>query len=68
MHFEIFNNIPAIAFEIGLNVEELNLTSPHFKELSLYFGGVQAAYSHPSNGLTAAADPRRTGGIALGGH
>ena len=68
LHFEVFNQIPAIAFENGLNVEELNLTTRQFKELSMYFGGVQAAYSHPSNGLTAAADPRRTGGIALGGN
>ncbi len=68
LHFEVFNNTPTIAFETGLNVEALNLTSRQFERLSMYFGGVQAAYGHPSDGLTAAADPRRTGGIAWGGH
>ncbi len=66
LHFEVFNNIPAIAFETGLNVDALNLTSRQFKGLSMYFGGVQAALGHPTDGLTAAADPRRTGGIAWG--
>ena len=66
LHFEVFNNIPAIAFETGLNVDALNLTSRQFKGLSMYFGGVQAALGHPTEGLTAAADPRRTGGIAWG--
>ena len=66
LHFEVFNDIPTIAFETGLNVEALNLTSRQFEGLSMYFGGVQAAYDHPSDGLTAAADPRRTGAIAWG--
>ena len=68
MHYEVFNNIPAIAFETGLNVEALNLTSRQFEGLSMYFGGVQAACGHPTHGLTAAADPRRTGGIAWSGN
>jgi gamma-glutamyltranspeptidase/glutathione hydrolase len=66
LHFEVFNNTPGIAFEAGLNVDALNLTSRQFDRLSMYFGGVQAACSHPNNGLTAAADPRRAGGIAWG--
>ncbi len=66
LHFEVFNNTPAIAFETGLNVDALNLTSRQFEGLSMYFGGVQAAMAHPTDGLTAAADPRRTGGIARG--
>ncbi|MGK7950868.1 MAG: gamma-glutamyltransferase [Xenococcaceae cyanobacterium] len=66
LHFEVFNNTPAIAFEADLNVEALNLTSRQFEGLSMYFGGVQAACWSPTNGLTAAADPRRTGGIAWG--
>ena len=66
LHFEVFNKTPTIAFETGLNVDALNLTSRQFEGLSMYFGGVQAALSHPTNGLTAAADPRRTGGIAWG--
>ena len=58
-----------IAFETGLDVDALksiNLASRQFEGLSMYFGGVQAALGHPRNGLTAAADPRRTGAIAWG--
>ncbi len=66
LHFEVFNNIPTIAFETGLNVDALDLTSRQFEQLSMYFGGVQAALDHPRAGLTAAADPRRTGAIAWG--
>ncbi|MDY6899737.1 MAG: gamma-glutamyltransferase [Cyanobacteriota bacterium] len=66
LHFEVFNNTPRISFEAGLNVDALNLTSCQFDGLSMYFGGVQAACSHPTNGLTAVADPRRAGGIAWG--
>ncbi|MDJ0694569.1 gamma-glutamyltransferase [Mastigocoleus sp. MO_188.B34] len=66
LHFEVFNDTPLIAFETGLNVDTLNLSSRQFEGLSMYFGGVQAALSHPTNGLTAAADPRRAGSIAWG--
>ncbi|WP_019506856.1 gamma-glutamyltransferase [Pleurocapsa sp. PCC 7319] len=66
LHFEVFNSSPTIAFETGLNVNALNLTSRQFKGHSMYFGGVQAAMAHPTAGLTAAADLRRTGAIAWG--
>ncbi len=66
LHFEVLNDTPTVAFETGLNVKALNLTSRQFKGLSMYFGGVQAAMAHSTDGLTAAADPRRTGGIAWG--
>ncbi|WP_036476746.1 gamma-glutamyltransferase [Myxosarcina sp. GI1] len=66
LHFEVFNQSPAIAFETGLNVETLDLSTRQFEKLSMYFGGVQAALWSSTNGLTAAADPRRTGGIAWG--
>ncbi len=68
LHFELFNDAPAIAWETGLNTDQLNLTSRQFEGLSMYFGGVQAALYHPTEGLIAAADPRRTGGIAWGGN
>ena len=32
----------------------------------MYFGGVQAALWNPRDGLLAAADPRRAGGVAYG--
>ncbi|MBE9046221.1 gamma-glutamyltransferase [Pleurocapsales cyanobacterium LEGE 10410] len=66
LHFELFNNAPAIAYETGLNTDKINLLSRQFEGLSMYFGGVQAALYQPNDGLTAAADPRRTGGIAWG--
>ncbi|MEM7761809.1 MAG: gamma-glutamyltransferase [Cyanobacteria bacterium P01_A01_bin.40] len=66
LHFEYFNDAPAIAFETGLDVAELELNSRQFEGLSMYFGGVQAALGHPTAGLTAAADPRRIGGVAWG--
>jgi gamma-glutamyltranspeptidase/glutathione hydrolase len=50
-----------------LDINELKLTSRQFEGLSMYFGGVQGALNHPVDGLIAAADPRRTGGIARGG-
>ena len=66
LHFELFNAAPAIACETGINTDELNLATRQFAGLSMYFGGVQAALYHPTDGLIAAADPRRTGGIAWG--
>ena len=65
LHFEIFNDIPTVAFETGMDMNALNLTSRQFKKLSMYFGGVNAAM-YSNDGLTAVADPRRTGGIAWG--
>ena len=66
LHFEIFNHTPTIACESGLDVKALSLANRQFEGLSMYFGGVQAALYHPTEGLTAAADPRRTGAIAWG--
>ena len=66
LHFELFNDHRAIALETGLDTTELNLTTRQFEGLSMYFGGVQAALFDPTNGLIAAADPRRAGSIAWG--
>ncbi|VEP13391.1 Gamma-glutamyltransferase [Hyella patelloides LEGE 07179] len=66
LHFEVFNNIPTIALETGLDISKLGIPNRQFEGLSMYFGGVQAAMAHPNEGLTAAADPRRIGGIAWG--
>ncbi len=66
LHFEVFEDTPTIAYELGLNVAKLNLPSREFPGLSMYFGGVQAALDHPLEGLRAAADPRRAGAIAVG--
>lgn len=73
LHFEFFDDTSAlkpsgsvIACETGINTDELSLNRRQFEGLSMYFGGVQAALYHPTDGLFAAADPRRTGGIAWG--
>lgn len=66
LHYEVFNEIATIACEAGLDTTALNLAVRQFERLSMYFGGVQAALWNPANGLSAAADPRRTGGIAWG--
>ena len=68
LHVEIVESIPTISFEAGLPVESSEeFAIRQFPQLSMYFGGVQAALGHPTHGLLAAADPRRAGGIAYGG-
>ncbi len=52
------------ACEPGLPVAEVALPVKIFPEASMYFGGVGAAVLHADGSLEAAADPRRTGGIA----
>ncbi|MDJ0633195.1 MAG: hypothetical protein QNJ34_08405 [Xenococcaceae cyanobacterium MO_188.B29] len=67
LHFEIFKGMPTVAFEADLAIDTLpNLNSRRFEEISMYFGGVQAALWSPRDGLLAAADPRRAGGVAYG--
>ena len=68
LHVEVFEGLPTIAFEAGLPVDSIEGFVPReFPQLSMYFGGVQAALWHPPRGLLAAADPRRAGGLAYGG-
>ena len=68
LHFEMFEGFPTVAFEAGLEIDTLaNFNSRQFDQPSMYFGGVQAALWHPTKGLTAAADPRRAGGVGYGG-
>ncbi|MDJ0717039.1 MAG: gamma-glutamyltransferase [Prochloraceae cyanobacterium] len=65
LHVEVFQNAPTVSFEAGLNVDELTgFTTRSFPQLSMYFGGVQAALVKPDLSFLAVADPRRTGGIA----
>ena len=66
VHAETFHGEPTVAYELDLPVEvEGNVR--HFPELSMYFGGVQAAAWSPAEGLAATADPRRSGDVAAGG-
>ncbi len=68
LHVEVFDGKPTVAYEPGLAVRGRDgLTTRPFPDLSMYFGGVQAALWDPVAGLFGAADPRRKGGVARGG-
>lgn len=68
LHTEVFEGAPTIAHEPGIPVESIDgLEVRRFPDLSMYFGGVQAAITDAAAGLFAVADPRRTGGVARGG-
>ncbi len=68
LHVEVFEGVPSVAYEPGLPVRPVDgLALRPFPDRSMYFGGVQAALWEPRAGLFAAADPRRTGGVARGG-
>ena len=69
VHAETFEGEPAVAFEGWLPVAALEegRRLRHFSDVSMYFGGVQAALWKPGEGLSAAADPRRSGATAVGG-
>lgn len=63
MHIEI-NDEGLASFEPGM--EPSHIPTREYPPHAMYFGGVQAASWHPHRGFEAAADPRRTGGIAVG--
>jgi gamma-glutamyltranspeptidase/glutathione hydrolase len=68
VHTELFGGQPTIAYEPSLPVKDFDdLIARRFPDLSMYFGGVQAALHDPRAGLFEAADPRRDGGTARGG-
>ncbi len=68
MHSELFNGEPTLAYEPGIDVQLVaGMVKRRFPDLSMYFGGVQAALHDPAGGLYEAADPRRRGGTARGG-
>lgn len=68
MHVEAFAGTPTIAYEPGLDVRPIDdMTARRFPDISMYFGGVQAALWDPVGGLYGTADPRRDGGTARGG-
>jgi gamma-glutamyltranspeptidase/glutathione hydrolase len=56
-----------VACEPGIATDAIDIPLRRFDEPSMYFGGVGAALLTAGGELTAAADPRRTGGEAVGG-
>jgi gamma-glutamyltranspeptidase/glutathione hydrolase len=68
MHAEVFNGVPTLAVEPGIDVSEVvGLAIRELPEHSMYFGGVQAALRHPDGEFVGASDPRRTGAVGIGG-
>lgn len=68
VHAEIFGGEPRIACEPGIAARAFDdFTLRRFPDISMYFGGVQAALWDPVAGPFEAADPRRAGGTARGG-
>ena len=63
LHVEVADEV-AVSAEPGLDTGDWErIDYPHH---AMYFGGVQAASWHPDRGFEGAADPRRTGGLAIG--
>jgi gamma-glutamyltranspeptidase/glutathione hydrolase len=68
VHTEVFGGVPTIACEPGLPAHAFDdMEVRRFPDLSMYFGGVQAALWDPVAGHFEGADPRRAGGTARGG-
>lgn len=68
LHTEIFNDVPTVSYEPGIDVTEVRgFDLRRFPDISMYFGGVQAALWDPLAGFFEKADPRRSGGVAHGG-
>lgn len=62
LHYEVGHN--RIAVEHGLDATSLGLSVEDYPANSMYFGGVGAA-RFDVTGLSAAADPRRAGGVFI---
>ncbi len=68
VHTEIFNEVGTVSYEPGIDVSAVDgFDLRRFPDISMYFGGVQAALWDPLAGFFEKADPRRAGGVAHGG-
>jgi gamma-glutamyltranspeptidase/glutathione hydrolase len=68
LHAEVFDGVPTIAYEPGVDVSAVSgFETRRFPDISMYFGGVQAALWDPLAGFFDMADPRRDGAVAHGG-
>lgn len=68
VHAEVFDGEPTLAVEPGIDVSRVvDMAVRELPELSMYFGGVQAAVLTAEGELTGAADPRRSGAVQVGG-
>ncbi|MDJ0924455.1 MAG: gamma-glutamyltransferase [Acidimicrobiia bacterium] len=68
LHLEVFDGTPTVSYEPGIDVSQVEgFDLRRFPDLSMYFGGVQAALWDPHAGFFEYADPRRSGAVAHGG-
>lgn len=67
LHVERAGAGSRIVHESGLAVESLDMPTRRYERPSMFFGGVEAAVLRADGGFELAADPRRTGGTAVGG-
>jgi gamma-glutamyltranspeptidase/glutathione hydrolase len=68
LHTEIFNGEKTVSYEPGIDVSAVSgFDLRRFPDISMYFGGVQAALWDPLAGFFEMADRRRSGGVARGG-
>ncbi len=66
LHVEAANDAWRVAAEPGLPLDAIALPVRTFEEKHMYFGGVSAVLHHEDGRFEVAADPRRSGGTALG--
>ncbi len=66
LHTELLEDGIRVAYEAGMPVDRVAVRARRFEEPSMYFGGVGAALVHRDQRFEIAADPRRTGGAAMG--
>jgi gamma-glutamyltranspeptidase/glutathione hydrolase len=68
LHLEVFDGAPTVSYEPGIDVSLVEgFELRRFPDLSMYFGGVQAALWDPHAGFFEYADPRRSGAVSHGG-
>ncbi len=65
LHLEIDGSAMNIAVEPGLDLPDTGISVTRYPEIVMYFGGVVAALYDNKSGFSAAADPRREGGIFI---
>ncbi|MDG2055529.1 MAG: gamma-glutamyltransferase [Phycisphaerales bacterium] len=66
-HMRMRDDGPLLVYEPGVDVSQFEGETEAFDSHHMYFGCVQAAQLSANGQLTAKADPRRAGGVALGG-
>ncbi|MCB1246375.1 MAG: gamma-glutamyltransferase [Acidimicrobiia bacterium] len=67
-HVELRDDQPTLAYEPGVDVGLADgFALRPFDDLSMFFGGVQAARRNADGSLDGFADPRRAGDVRIGG-